>query len=223
MEANGLYTYPGGRIVGHGCRLQYLIMVAFNVEDFQISGVPAWADLITGDPFEIQAKPPDSSSSAHWSSLSPKIAPGEEERQMLQSLLAGRFQMKFHREITQGPVYLLTRGSGQLKLLPPKDKGEFPWAGGVSGGWFGGGMRGQNISMPQLAVRLSRFLKRPVLDQTGLQGSFDFEYQNGSEDNDADIPSFLMAAMKEIGLSLKSGKGPVETIVIEHAERPSEN
>jgi uncharacterized protein (TIGR03435 family) len=222
---NGLYSYPGGEVRCNGCALEYLIMRALDVQQFQILGGPAWKDLVSGDRFDIEAKPPESSSSARSTPTSSKSAPNEEQRQMLQSLLADRFQLKFHRETKEGTDYILSRGTGQLKLTPPKDKSAFPWAGGISGGWFGGGIRGENISMPQLAARLSRFLKRPVLDQTGLEGSFDFEYRLGGDDNDndADIPSFLLMSMKGIGLMLKSGHGPVETIVIDHLEKPSAN
>jgi uncharacterized protein (TIGR03435 family) len=222
-EINGLYIYPGGRIACRGCTLQYLIMRAFNVEHFQIAGGPALVDWETGERFEIQARPPVSSPSAQSNPPSPKSAPSDEQRQMLQSLLADRFQLRFHREVKDGRVYILTKGRGKLKLTAPKDKNAFPWAGGISGGWFGGGMRGQDISMPQLAVRLSRFLEGPVLDQTGIEGSFDFEYPTGADDNDSDIPGFLMSAMKAIGLDLKSGKGSLETIVIDQVKRPSEN
>jgi len=224
-EMNGLYTYPGGEVRCNGCALEYLIMNALDVQQFQISGGPAWIDLVSGDQFDIEAKPPESSSAARSTPTSPKSAPIEEQRQMLQSLLADRFQLKFHREIKEGTCYILSKGTGQLKLTPSKDKNAFPWAGGISGGWFGGGIRGENISMPQLAARLSRFLKRPVLDQTGLEGSFDFEYRLGGDDNDndADIPSFLLRSMKGIGLILKSGHGQVETIVIDHVEKPSAN
>jgi uncharacterized protein (TIGR03435 family) len=225
MEINGFYTYPGGEMRCKGCRLEYLIMGAFDIQQFQISGGPTWMDLVSGDPFDIDAKPPESSSSARSTPTSPKSPPNEEQRQMLQSLLADRFQLKFHREIKEGSVYILSKSGGQLKLTPPKDKGAFSWAGGISGGWFGGGIRGENISMPQLAARLSRFLKKTVLDQTGLEGSFDFEYRLGGDDkeNDADIPSFLLTSMKGIGLMLKPGHGPVETIVIDHVEKPSAN
>jgi uncharacterized protein (TIGR03435 family) len=76
-----------------------------------------------------------------------------------------------------------------------------------------------NISMPQLAERLSRFLERPVLDRTGIQGSYDFEYRTGdSDDNDSDKTGFLITSLKAIGLKLTSGKGPQEVIVIDHAE-----
>ncbi len=142
---------------------------------------------------------------------------------MLQSLLVDRFGLQFHRVVKEGPVYVLTRGTSALKLTHPNDKNAFPWAGGITRGWFGGGMRGENISMGQLAARLSRFLNRPVLDHTGIEGSFDFGYRNGSDDNDADITGFLITAMKEIGLRLRSAKGPVDTLVIDHVERPTEN
>lgn len=222
-EMNGHYTYPGGKVRCSGCRLEYLVMIAFDAQQFQISGGPAWMDLVSGDPFDIEAKPPESSSSARSNPASPKSALSEEQRQMLRALLADRFHLRFHRENKKGPVYILSRGTGELKLLPPKDSKAFPWAGGINGGWFVGGIRGQNISMPQLATRLSRFLKRPVLDQTGVTGSFDFEYPVGGDDNDADIQTFLLTSMKGIGLVLRPGEGSVETIIIDHAEKPSAN
>jgi len=222
-EMNNLYNYPGGEVRCHGCRLEYLIMRALDVRQFQISGSPAWMDLVSGDPFDIEAKPPESSFSAKSTPISTKSPLNEEQRLMLQSLLADRFQLKFHREIRESSSYILTRGTGPLKLTPPKNKKVFPWAGGVYGGWFRGGIRGENISMPQLAERLSSFLKRPVLDQTALEGSFDFEYRYGGKDNDANIPRFLLTSMKGIGLILKPGQSPVETIVIDHVEKPSAN
>jgi uncharacterized protein (TIGR03435 family) len=215
-EINGFSTYPGGRIVAKGCTVLYLIMVAFNVQDFQVSGGPGWITDAGGERFDIQAKPPESSLSARWETSSPKIYPGKEEREMLQALLADRLQFRFHRATKKGTIFILVRGSKQLKLTPPKDTNSFPWIGGISSGWFAGGMRGQNISMPQLAERLSRFLRRPVLNQTGIDGSFDFEFPTGTDENDSDIPEFLVSAMKGIGLSLKPSRGPVEN----HLHRP---
>jgi uncharacterized protein (TIGR03435 family) len=219
-EVNGFSNYPGGRIVARGCTLRYLIMVALDVQDHQISGGPAWIDE---DKYDIQAKPPETSSASKLNPALEKSPPNQEQRQMLQSLLIDRFQLKFHRIAKEGTVYLLTRGTKELKLKPPKDKTAFPWAGGLAGGWFAGGIRGQNISMPQLAARISRFVEHPVLDRTGLQGSYDFEDPTGSDNNDADIPGFLIGAMSEIGLKLESGKGPVEAVVIDRAEKPSAN
>jgi uncharacterized protein (TIGR03435 family) len=166
---------------------------------------------------------------------------------MLQALLADRFQLKVHREIKQGPVYLLVRGNNALKLEAPKDKSSLSWAGSVEGGPINGdGIAGINISMPELATRLSGFLGRPVLDRTGLEGSFDFKLKDATGDGASsaigglpaggpkaggllpDDPASrlmysLFAAIKGIGLRLDQGKAPVETIAIDHVEKLSEN
>jgi uncharacterized protein (TIGR03435 family) len=222
-ELNGLRTYAGGRIEGKGCKLQYLLMVAFKMDDFQIEGLPGWASLTAGDGFDIQAVPPESSQSAAWSPAFPIDPPGAEERKMLLALLIDRFQLKYHVENREGPVYLLERGKGELKLQAPSDGKRYPWVHGISGGWFRDGIRGENTTMPQLAELLTWRLERPVIDQTGITGSFDFEYRNNDDNNDADITGFLLTAMKSIGLKLTSAKALIETIFIDHVERPSPN
>jgi len=77
--------------------------------------------------------------------------------------------------------------------------------------------------MPQLAARLSGYLDRPVLDQTGLNGSYDFKYEYATDDAAPDVVSCIFASVQGIGLKLRSAKGPVQSIVIDHVERPSEN
>ena len=143
---------------------------------------------------------------------------------MLQTLLMDRFQLKFHRVTTVGPVYELVRNGSHLKLRNAKNKDDYPWVGGVRGGMItGDGMAGTNISMPLLAARLSRYLERPVLDGTGLTGAYDFNFEYSTDNPDHDAISCIFASIKGVGLRLKPAKGPVETIVIDHVERPSEN
>lgn len=220
-EVNGFYTYPGGRIVARGCSLKYLIMLAFDLQPFQISGAQGQID---DNGYDIQAKPSDSSRSSKLNPVSPKSPPSEEQRQMLQSLLIDRFQLKFHSAAKEGFVYILTESGKELKLQTPRDKNSYPWAGSIEGGLpSASGVRGENISMPQLVTRLSQWLGHPVLDQTGLLGSFDFEFRTGNEDSDADTTGSILTSIKGIGLKLESGKGPVETIVIDHVEKPSAN
>jgi uncharacterized protein (TIGR03435 family) len=218
-ELNGLRTYPGGRIIGKGVRLQYLLMVAFNLKRFQIVGGPGWTDLVTGQGFDIQAVPPADSASIHSNPTFSVDPPSDEERRMLQALLIDRFQLKYHIETREVQTYLLERGKGKLNLQPPSNKSEYPWAGGDYSTWYGG----KNISMSQLAERLSNWLEHPVIDRTGLSGSFDIEYKPGDADNAADITGFLLTAMKALGLDLKAGKGSIETIVVDHIERPLPN
>ena len=216
-----LSTYPGGRITVSLYTLQMLIEEAFDVQSFQVSGGPRW---INDDRYDIVAKPPASSKSSKANPPSPKAPPNDEQRQMLQTLLADRFQLKFHRETKEGPVYILGKGSKKLKLQDPKNGDDYPWAGSIGGGGISGdGLAGINISMPLLATRLSWYLRRPVLDRTGLKGSYDFKFEYAPDDPRPDIISSIFASVQGIGLKLEAAKGPVETIVIDHAEKPSAN
>jgi uncharacterized protein (TIGR03435 family) len=87
----------------------------------------------------------------------------------------------------------------------------------------GDGLAGINESMEDLARRLSRYMGRPVLDRTGLSGSFDFRSEYFSDDARPDVITMILACVQDIGLKLESSKGPVEAIVIEHAGKPSAN
>jgi uncharacterized protein (TIGR03435 family) len=214
----GFVTSSGGRMKCAFCNLDMLLMFAFDVQPFQIVGAPDW-DRHEG--YSIEAVPPDSSNLSKLNLASPTNALTDEQRQMLQSLLMDRFQLRFHREHKTGPVYLLMRGSGELKLHAPKNKEDSSFAGLASDG-----LVGQNASMALLAARLSGILQRPVLDETGLSGSFDFKSAALGNDPTAeyqDIVASILTSVQGIGLKLKSAKGPLETIVIDHIERPSPN
>ena len=149
---------------------------------------------------------------------------------MLLALLIDRFGLKYHREMKEGRVYLLERGSGALKLRAPARPTEFPWVGGVEGGaiYLPTGIAGKNASMALLAERLGRYLSVPVIDQTSIAGSFDFEYKAGAVDPGIpvtrnDVISSILTSVKGLGLKLTPAKGPVETVVIDSVEQPSAN
>ena len=223
----GLLTYPGGRIVAGESTLKMLVTYAFGVQPYQITSGPSWVDT---QRFDIQAKPLPGSPAAQFQSANPKLPPSFQLRQMLLALLIDRFQLRYHSEKKTGPVFLLETGKGALKLTTPKHSDAFPWFGGVEGGAVSWptGIAAQNISMPVLATRLSLYLQRPVIDQTGLKGSYDFKYRNGEFDPSAqysrnDVISSILTGIRGIGLQLKSAKGPVETIVIDSAAQPSPN
>jgi uncharacterized protein (TIGR03435 family) len=217
----GVFTYPGGRVVGSNCTLGYLIQVAFDTDEIVFPGAPRWYN---NDRFEIDARPPATSASRKSNPSSFKNPPNAEQESMLQTLLAERFQLKFHRETKERPIYLLTRGTGQLKLREPKNKNEYSWAGTAAGGGpFENGIAGTNISMAQFARRLTPPLGRPVLDRTGLTGFYDFRYEYTSDDPAHDVIPSILASIRGLGLKLEPSTAPVETIVIEHVEKPSAN
>jgi uncharacterized protein (TIGR03435 family) len=217
----GLFTYPGGRIRANMCPLDYLIAEAFGLQMFQLAGGPRW---IHEDRFDIDAKPPANSAAAKANPRIFKLPPNPEQRLMLQALLVGRFQLRYHRETREGPVYLLTRTNKELKLRPTQDPNEYPWVGSVAGGGISrDGLRATNATMALLTARLSSYLERPVIDQTGLEGAFDFQYEFSSNDPATDVISVIMASLQGLGLKLAAGKGPVESLVIDQVAHPVAN
>ena len=127
----GVLTYPGGRVTGGHLNLRDMLMYACNVQSFQVAGGPSWADA---DFFNFEAKPSETSPTEKLNPAIDKLPMNDEQRQMLLALLIDRFQLKFHVENRDGPIYLLARGTGDLKLDPPKDPNGFPWVGGLEGG-----------------------------------------------------------------------------------------
>lgn len=183
--------------------------------------MPEWAN---SDRFEVKAKAPEGTLSSQFTPAAPKAPPTAEERQMLRSLLMDRFQLRFHPDTREGPIYLLVRGKRNLNMFSATDTAAYAWSGGLGGGMIvGDGLQGINESMADLAWRLSRYLERPILDQTGLSGSFDFRMPYTADDQHADVVSMILTTVQDLGLKLEPSRGPVETIVIEHAEKPSSN
>jgi uncharacterized protein (TIGR03435 family) len=156
-----------------------------------------------------------------------KFTPGASREQlqlMLQNLLANRFKVKLHRETRQIPVYALVVGSNGSKMHES--------AGGTVGqiSMNATHITGRGAPMQALADHLSSAglqLDRPVIDQTGLRGNYDFTLE-WTPDNvplgDSAAPSLFTAVQEQLGLKLDSRKAPVEIIVVDSAEKvPTEN
>ena len=216
----GFFSYPGGRVILNVANVKMILYFAYDMQDYQIAGGPDW---IGSERYTIVALPPDSSPSRAQKMAPFKIAATDEQKKMLQSLLADRFGFKAPMETRQGEVYILSRGKNKLQLQEPKDK-DVDWRGAVvdKGGLYDGEAFGINISMASLASQLSRPLRLPVLDQTGLTGAYDFHLPPVDPENH-DYNAAIFDAMHRLGLELKRGKGPVETMAIDHIEKPSAN
>jgi uncharacterized protein (TIGR03435 family) len=226
VDVNLLRTYPGARVVARGANLDFLLMETYNLQRYQIVGGPSW---IREAKFDIDAKPPDAVALryAHLTGSS-KTPPPDEIRQMLRNLLVERFQIKLDLQQRQGQIYALVTSGGPLRLRPSKDSNEFPWAGSVAGGLpSDDGLRGINESMVDLAARLSHWLSKPVVDKTGLVGSYDFQVIVPSSSDDTDsglaVNNNLFESLGELGLSLKKSTGLVQTLIIKQASLPSAN
>ena len=151
-------------------------------------------------------------------------------RQMIQSLLADRFQLKVHRSTKELSIYALVLAKNGPKLVEAKnDDPEVSMR--IEGP---GQMTGVKATMAMLATTLSRPLQRKVVDETGLKGDYNFKLQFVPEQNTSkpgddgaippnDGPSIFTALQEQLGLNLKATKGSVDVLVIDHAEKPIPN
>jgi uncharacterized protein (TIGR03435 family) len=211
---NGLVVAltPGGGLRVLNAALRDLIETAYDVRDFQIIGGPSWAGAAR---YDVEAAPGSPGSAA-------------EVRRKVQTLLKERFQLEVHRETRVLPVYELVVAKSGIR------KDAFRLTGSAKKGINAGpgAMLGEAASMGDLVWKLSKLLGRPVRDNTGLEGRYDFEIHwtpdsgpaipdGGASDNGAG-PS-LFTALQQLGLRLQAARGPVDVVVIDRAERPSEN
>ncbi len=222
-----LDVYPGGRIRINGWTVKALVAAAFHLPYREISGGDAWtASDKPQDLYYVEAKPPESMQSS-IKDLRHTLFDIEDihVRQMLQALLIDRFQLKYHRETKTGDVYLLKRSDKPLLLEPVESPDASPYGEGFGQvGYAGGCWRIYRTSMPQLAKFASDRVGAPVLDRTELQGQFDYRQRVPDYEpayaGDAHTDSF-MNLLRTVGLKLERSKGPIETLVIDKAERPS--
>jgi len=218
----GIYTFPGGRVTGENRSLSNLIEKAFDLERFQISGGEKW---VREDRYDFDARPPKSAKSSGARPADFGLPPNDEQRQMLKAMLVDRFQLKYHFETKEGPVYFLTKGKKEVKFADAKNKDVRQWVGSPKGAGLGSspGIAGANASMAVMAVRLAEVLERPVIDKTGIEGSFDFRYEYVSDDPNQDRIAMIIASVQGLGLKLEAGKAPIQYLVIDSAAKPSEN
>lgn len=186
------------------------------IMDSQVSGMPGWAD---SEPYDIETKA-DAETAEAWKSLSYKDR-WKQEQPMLQSLLADRCKLKVHRETRETPVYDLVIAKGGLKIKEaPADEKDAEMM-------TAGKMTAHALSMDNLVYGFSGVVGRIIVDKTGLAGKkFDFEltWSPDEQPNVADTgPSIFAALEEQLGLKLVPSREPVETLVIDHIERPSPN
>ena len=217
----GLLVYPGGRVSGGNCTVAYLVMEAFHVSSSRITGGPDWVNKTS---FDLTAIPPDNSPARLYMPASINSAMTDDQRLMLQALLRDRFGLRYHIQPLEQPVFFLRRTGKPLRLKPPKDPTSRPFMGVLTfaGGEANGEIEGDNTTMANTALRLSDILKRTVIDQTRLPGAYDF-HVNAPDEKDADIMNATLEGLKSLGLELKAGKAPVDTVIIDQVNQPTPN
>jgi len=216
---------PGGGVRLVNATLRQAITLAYDVQEFQLSGGPGW---LSADRFEILGK--GSGDSGNDTSAS-QLA-----RKRLQGLLEERFHLVIHKETKDLPVLALVLGRDARKLKPSGQGFD-----GISG--RPGQISAERAGMQDLAAYLAGQLRRPVLDRTGLSGTYAFKLEwtpqldgpaaakvaadkaeaAGVSPSDPSGPSIFNALQEQLGLRLESVKAPVNTIIIDRAERPVAN
>jgi uncharacterized protein (TIGR03435 family) len=222
-----------------------LIYIGYHIRRYQISG-PDW---LGGDKFDVAAKIPEGTSQR-------TIA------EMMQNLLKERFKLKTHWDKKELPVYTLelSRRAPDLKeATPPEKEVFFPmgnirgmssiidWGSGSRFTFADGVLDAKKLNMDQFTEWLGNFMDRPVINNTGLKGYYDFSLKlspqdfqmmfiwaamNGGSTNPPEVATrmdglsldSLMSGLKQVGLKLDHGKGSVDVLVIDTVEKkPTEN
>jgi len=210
-----------------GVSLLQMIHEAYGIyEPNRLSGGPAW---IGASKFDLEAKMDDADVSVY------RNLTLEQRHQMLQALLADRFKLVIHHEFKEFPSYALMIAKGGPKLQTVTDEQTMPY-GDIKGitGLVTQSRRGllavQGFSMEGLASLLSGYddVGRKVVDKTGLKGTYTFTLRWSPSGtlitaSDASGPSIFTAIQEELGLKLEPSRTMLDTIVIDHAEKPTAN
>lgn len=208
----GMGFGPNGRSVTvDGLTLLHIAQLAYAVFPSQLIVSPTMPNggWIDSDRYDITAK------SDGDTPVSKEIS-----NQMLQQLLAQRFALQVHHEKKEITIYSLMVAKGGPKLNPPGTAG--PYLSRPAPGKF----VGQQTSMASLARALGGVLGRPTVDETGISGGFDFSLTwtpNELESSDSTGQSLFSALQEQLGLKLESKKAPMDVILIDHAEKPTQN
>jgi uncharacterized protein (TIGR03435 family) len=221
----GGYGFRGQDVTTTNVTVNWLIKLAYNMHVRQITGGAAWLDSAK---FDVIGRPD---------------TPGQPSRDqmklMIQKLLADRFQLKFHTEKRELPVYaMVVLKTGAKIAVSEADPNAFPGIGFAQGPGVLS-LIGRNTGLDGVANALqSNILDKPVVNQTGLTGRYDFTLKFTPDSTqianfgplppgaaaDLDAPPDIFAAFEhQLGLKLESTKAPVDVMVIEKIERPSEN
>jgi uncharacterized protein (TIGR03435 family) len=202
----GSYNYPGhGSFIANHLSLAYLIHLAWDIDIAQIANQPAWLNT---NLYDISAKPEDGIALTR-----------EELRPRLQNLLQQRFHLIAHMETRSGRGYALVVADGGPHLTPSQSD---RFAGsGIANDTSFGHMRGASWTMDQFAKYLTHAAGFPVINQTGISGSYQisFLYNPKPDDTDSTLPTLDVALKQSTGLLLKPQKIPVETLVIDSVNK----
>lgn len=205
----------GDRVTMHNAQLRTIIAWAYRLTNAEYELVGAVTEKILWDDYDIQALATGS--------------PTEDDlRLMFQTLLEDRFKLKVHRETRELSAYDLVVAKGGLKLATAPPRSVKPGIGfGSSSCWAefredGKHLVGKSASLDEMAVVLTRQMRAPVRNRTGINGAYDFDVAFSTGVDGADKP-VLATAIRDLGLNLEKSKGSFDVMVVDHVEKPGSN
>lgn len=208
-----------GKFRTQNVSIKGLLEVAYGLPQAQIQGS---LGAVTGATFDIEAKL-DEDTEARFLAQT-ETARRSQKPLMLQSLLAERFHLVCHRENREMTSYAIVADKSGAKLKPAQ--------GGLHFGGSYNSIRAEGATVGQLARQIAQRLNEPVVDASGITGLYDMEINftppegpmklNGQPIPDPP-PSIFTAIQEQLGLKLEKRKGPVEVLVVDHVEMPTEN
>lgn len=199
-----------GRLDGHNVTLKRCIMGAYGVGPHEISGGPEWMD---SDRFEILAKADQPVGDAAL-------------MVMLQGLLADRFKLALHRETRTLSALVLEVGRNGPKLEKAESCESITNTSSSRAGML---IDARCTTMDSFAKVLARRMEMPVVNHTGLDGVFNLKLHwtpesiRPADSAGIEAPTVFTAIQEQLGLRIHAVKAPVEILVIDHVEKPSEN
>ena len=216
---------PGGGLQTIGSTLKDLIVLAYDVLPNRTQGGPPWAAV---DRYDVTAKVTEGEGDPAALTDAERQRWTERIRLRTRTLLASRFNLAVHKETREFAMYELHVDKNGPKADALKESNATL---GIS--FRGNVMLGNGGDMHELVSLLSSQLQKPVVDKTGLTGKYDFTLRWATEQlspvpgtptgDPEKSPSIFTALREQLGLRLDSTRGPLEVLVIDRAEKPSEN
>jgi uncharacterized protein (TIGR03435 family) len=215
-------TADPGQVTYRNVTLLAVIQRAFDVKGFQVSG-PDW---LSSERYEIIAK------------LWPDATP-DQFRMMLQQLLAQRFRFALHHATREFPGYELSAGNGSKLKTSTAGPPSLEMMEGIKGRSVVSSVTARAQPLAALVDLLSREFRMPILDRTGLDGTFHFTLEFAPQppgalaaptsfdrmpEADDSAPNLISAIRQQLGLRLNPRKIPLDVLIVDRAEKvPTEN
>ncbi len=204
------FKIAGNRVTIRG-PLRSLIAAAYDLKDYQVTGAPSWGDSLQ---YTVTAKTPGE-----------EMPTQEQVRPMFQSLLADRFQLKVHHETKEMTVFHLTVSKAAPAFKPAGPEETFSWKLTQDPDKMFRS-KATKESIGDFVQLVGASADRPVIDNTGVSGFIDYEIvfsEEGTQGRDDVNVRILDAVKKQLGMKLEPAKDQIDVLVVDRAEKASEN